>query len=114
MPKQPSQRVALFSLRASINDVEGQKQIPIADAGQQRGQTLLVQSALERELTPQRERLVVVLNHRQHVGVVAELGEERSRQRSVAVGCCNRRARLRLTLERIMSVNEHLEPPIIR
>src|SRR5215813_14539942 len=75
-PEQPSQGVALLSLRASIDDVESQKQVPIADVGQQRRQPLLVQSAPELELTPQRVWLIVILNHRKHVGVIAELGEE--------------------------------------
>src|SRR6476646_9996479 len=113
-PEQPLQGVALLSLRASINNVERQKQIPIADAAQQCGQTLLVQSALELELTPQREWLVVVLDHRQHVGVVAELGEERPRQRRMTVRRRDRRAALRLTLERVMGVNEQLELPVVR
>src|SRR5262249_49728075 len=33
---------------------------------------------------------------------------------AVAVGCRYRRFRLRLGLERVMGVNEHLEPPVVR
>src|SRR5215470_8268938 len=112
-PKQPSQGGSLLSLRASINDAEGEKQIPIADIPQERGQTLLVDSAARDELPPQRERLIVVLDRRQHVGIVAELGEKSPRQRSVTVRCRDRRISLRLTLKRVMGVNEHFESPVV-
>jgi hypothetical protein len=82
-PEQPSQGVSLLSLRASIVTVESEKQVPITDAGQERAQTPLVDSAPGHELAPQREWLIVVLDHRQHVGIVAELGKKSPRQRSV-------------------------------
>jgi hypothetical protein len=59
--------------------LKARNRLQITDAGQETSQSLLIHSALELELMPQRERLVVVRDHRQHVGVVAELGEEGSR-----------------------------------
>ena len=72
--KEPSQVIAVLPLGASIYDVESQKLISIADAGQERVQSLLIELAAGRKLTPKGEWLVVILYHRQHVGIVAEIG----------------------------------------
>lgn len=36
--EKPSQAIAVFALRACINDVEGEKKIPIVDIGQECGE----------------------------------------------------------------------------
>src|SRR5262249_1306789 len=114
LQEEPSQLFAVLSLRAPVNDYESQKEIPVADARQECRQAILIELVPGCELAPQGEWLVVILHHSQHVGVVAELREKRSRQRSVTVECFDGHAWLRLALERVVSVNEHLEPPVVR
>ena len=83
--EKPSQAIAVFALRASINDVEGEKKIPIVDVAQERGEPPPIELAFRYKLTPERDWLIVVLQHLQHIVVVAKFGEERARERSMTV-----------------------------
>ena len=44
--EEPSQGLAAFSLRATVDDVEREKEVPIADSNKKGGQPLLIEFAL--------------------------------------------------------------------
>src|SRR5689334_5864605 len=87
--EKPAQGIAVFTLRASINDVEGEKKVPIANVGQQRVEPLPIEPGFRYKRPPERHWLVVVLQALQQVVVVAKFGEEGARQRGMAVRGAN-------------------------
>lgn len=76
--KKPLQGIAALTLSATINDIESQKQIPILNRSQELRESLRVAFSLGLELAPECKGLVVILDHRKQVCIVAELSKERS------------------------------------
>jgi hypothetical protein len=57
-------------------------------------------------LTPQRERLVVILNDREKIAIIAVVGEKRACDRGMAARFGDCGPGLRLALEAVVNVNE--------
>ena len=69
LAKKPSEWCSALPFRAAVDDTESEKQVPIFNAAQQRGESLLVASALRLELSSQCEWLIVILHHREEIGI---------------------------------------------
>ena len=70
--EKPPQRFLALTFCATVDDGEGQKKVPVANPGDQRREARLIKLPLAPQLLPEGEGLVVKLNHRVQVGIVAE------------------------------------------